>query len=465
MKRKYWIVAALIVLGVGGGYLVYRGVQQRAASASSQYQTEEVVRGNLEAIVGASGTVHSNQSTDINWETTGRIGELSAEIGDEVKAGDLLATLQRNSLPQNMILAEADLITARRNLGNLQDSDKAAADAELARAQAQIALDDAIEFRERKDFARASQTTLDALKADFVLAQDGLDQAKDLFSYFEDKPENDPGRASAMLQYVNAKNARDRSLSNLNYALGRPDSQEIAEADAKIQVADANLKDAEREWERLKDGVDPQDIAAAEARVEAIQSTLDMAYLKAPFGGTITEVNSKIGDQVTPATQTFRIDDLSHLLIDVDVPEVDINRVKIDQPVEIVFDAILNKTFNGIVSEVSRVGKTDQGVVNFMVTIELQDADQDVLTGMTAAVNILTSQLNDVLLLPNRAVRFKDGKRIVYKLLDDGSLEEVPIQIGATSDTNSEIIQSDLKEGDTLVLNPPVEFRSGPPSQ
>jgi HlyD family secretion protein len=464
MKKKYWIVAALVILVIGG-YFVYRGVQQRAESVSSQYQTEKVVRGNLEAIVGATGTVHSNQSTEINWETTGVIGEIPVEIDDKVRAQDLLATLERNSLPQNIILAEADLITAKRNLENLKDSEKAAADAELARAQAQIALDDAIEYRERKDFARASQTTLDALKADFVLAQDGLDNAEDLFSYFEDKPENDPGRASAMLQYVNAKNARDRSLSNLNYALGRPDSQEIAEADAKIEVADANLKDAEREWERLKDGVDPQDIAAAEARVEAIQSTLDMAFLKAPFAGTITEVNSKIGDQVTPATQTFRIDDLSRLLIDVEVPEVDINRVKIGQPVEIVFDAILNKTFNGVVSEVSRVGKTDQGVVNFMVTIELQDADQDVLTGMTAAVNILTSQLNDVLLVPNRAVRFKDGKRIVYKLLDDGSLEEVPVQIGATSDTNSEIIQSDIKEGDTLVLNPPVEFRSGPPSQ
>ena len=464
MKRIYWIVAALVILGIGG-YLVYRGVQQRAGSASSQYQTEKVVRGNLEAIVGATGTVHSNQSSEIYWETTGRIGEIPVEIDDKVREGDLLASLERNSLPQNIILAEADLITAKRNLENLRDSEKAAADAELARAQAQIALDDAIEFRERKDFARASQTTLDALKADFVLAQDGLDNAEDLFSYFEDKPENDPGRASAMLQYVNAKNARDRSLSNLNYALGRPDSQEIAEADAKIEVADANLKDAEREWERLKNGVDPQDIAAAEARVEAIQSTLDMAFLKAPFGGTITEVNSKVGDQIAPTTQTFRIDDLSRLLIDVEVPEVDINRVKIGQPVEIVFDAILNKAFKGIVSEVSRVGKTDQGVVNFMVTIELLDADQDVLPGMTAAVNILTSQLSDVMLVPNRAVRFKDGKRIVYMLLDDGSLKEVPIQIGATSDTNSEIIQSDIKEGDTLVLNPPVEFRSGPPSQ
>ncbi len=464
MKRTYWIGAAIVILGIGG-YLVYRGIQQRGLSASSQYQTEEVVRGNLEAIVGATGTVHSNQSSDINWETTGRIGEISVEIDDEVMAGDQLATLERNSLPQNMILAEADLITAKRNLENLQDSEKAAADSDLALAQAQIALDDALEDREKKDYARASQTTLDALKADFVLAQDGLDQAEDVFSYFKDKPENDAGRASAMLQYVNAKNARDRSLSNLNYALGRPDSQEIAEADAKILVADANLKDAERERERLKDGVDPQDIAAAEARVEAIQSTLDMAFLKAPFNGTITEVNSKVGDQVTPATQTFRIDDLSRLLIDVNVPEVDINRVKIGQPVEIVFDAILNKSFNGVVNEVSRVGKTDQGVVNFMVTIELQDADQDVLTGMTAAVNILTSQLGDVLLVPNRAVRFKDGKRIVYKLLDDGKLEEVTIQIGATSETNSEIIQSDLKEGDTLVLNPPVEFRSGPPSQ
>ena len=461
MKKKYWIIAALVVLG-GVGFLVYRGFQQRSAAAAAQYQTAVVERGTLEAIVGATGMVHSNQSTVVSWETSGQVGEILAAIDEQVQAGDVLATLERSSLPQNMILAEADLITAERNLETLIDSDKAAADADLALAQAQIALDDAIEDREDKDFARASQTTLDALKADLVLAQNGLDDAEDAFSYFEDKPENDAGRASAMLALVNAKNARDRALSNLNYALGRPDSQEIAEADAKIVVADANLKDAEREWERLKNGVDPRDIAAAEARVEAIQVTLDMASLKAPFAGTITQVNSKVGDNVIPGTVSFRLDDLSRLLIDVDIPEVDINRVQIGQPVEIVFDAVLTKTYNGIVSEVSRVGEVAQGVVNFMVTIEIQNPDEDVLPGMTAAINIVVNQLEDVLLVPNRAVRVRDNQRIVYKLKSDGTLEQVPIKIGATSDINSEIMESDLKEGDTLVLNPPVEFTGGP---
>ena len=105
--------------------------------------------------------------------------------------------------------------------------------------------------------------------------------------------------------------------------------------------------------------------------------------------------------------------------------------------------------------------------MDFKVTIELTDEDDMVRPGMTAAVNIVVNQLEDVLLVPNRAVRFQEGKRIVYVLGDNPLMpDQVEIEIGSSSDLYSEVMEGSIKEGDLIVLNPPTEFSppGGPPS-
>ena len=461
-RRLIWIIAAVVVVAaVVTGVILYR---QNQASQNTAYQTLTITRGDLTALVGATGTVRANQTTLLSWQTTGRIQSLDVQVGDMVKKGDVLAQLDPASLPQNIILARADLINAQRALEDLRNSDVSRAQAQLALTQAQKALEDAQENRTNKDYQRASQSTLDQARANYIVAQNQMEKAEENYNVVADRPEDDPVRAALLSQLAAARQSRDRALANLNYLLSTPDEQELAEADARVEVARANLKDAERNWERVKDGPNAQDIAAAEARVEAIQAALELDSLSAPFAGTISAVNSKPGDQVTPGLSSFRLDDLGTLLVDVEIPEVDINRVQLGQPAKLSFDAIQNKEYNGTVTEVGRVGNPSASGVNFTVTIALTDPDESVRPGMTAAVNIVVSQLKDVLLVPNRAVRLRDGQRVVYVLR--GAETEprlVEIEIGATSDTNSEIISGDVLENDLVVLNPPVEFQPGRP--
>jgi HlyD family secretion protein len=217
------------------------------------------------------------------------------------------------------------------------------------------------------------------------------------------------------------------------------------------------------ELERLPD---PDDLAAAQARLQAAQATVDSISLTAPFAGTITEVNTKPGDQVSPGSIAFRLDKLDRLLVDVQVSEVDINSIQAGQPVNLSFDAILDKQYQGVVNQVPTVGDIIQGVVEFNVLVELTDADREVKPGMTAAVNIVVNQLSDALLVPNSAVRVVDGQHVVY-ILEDNQLKEVEITLGASSDTQSQVIDGDLKVGDEIVLNPPQDFfgtnGGGPP--
>jgi HlyD family secretion protein len=275
----------------------------------------------------------------------------------------------------------------------------------------------------------------------------------------------------------------------LNWLKGEPSEFDFEEADAKlvqaqVQLAvaeqewerlkeglspaeaallDARLENAQREYERLKNGPDADDVAALEARIAAAQATLNQASVKAPFPGTITDLQAKPGDQVVPGQAAFRLDDLTRLLVDVRVTEVDINSIKAGQPVVLTFDAILDKEYQGVVTDVGRVGDIAQGVVEFPVTVELTNPDENVRPGMTAAVNIVTDQFEDVLLVPNRAVRLLDGKRVVY-IMEDGRLKPIEITLGASSETMSEVLSGEVKVGDLIVLNPPAVFEeNGPP--
>ena len=459
MKRA--IITIIIIAALAaGGYLFFqsRNVQ---ADAQSLYQTVSLTMGDLTAMVGATGTVRANQSTTINWQTSGRIGKVNVTVGDLVTVNQVLAELDPSTLAQNIILARSDLVTAKRNLENLQDSTVAKSQAEQALADAQKALDDAKTDRFSKNLARVSQATIDSANADLVIAKDSLQKAQENYDKYDHLPENNVLRATAFSRLAAAQQKVDQTQWNLDWLLSTPNTVEVAQADAAIAVAQSKLDDAQREWDRLKNGPDPDDLAAAQAKIDSIQATLSLPKMESPMNGTISDVNAMVGDQVNAGTVSFRIDDLSHMLVDVPVAEVDINRVKVGQPAILTFDAVSGKQYNGKVTDVSSFGTPSNGVVNFTVTVELTDGDDQVHPGMTAAVNITVEQLTNVLLVPNRAVRLQDGKRIVY-ILENGVPTAVEVILGASADTNTQVLSGSVKAGDPVVLNPPTTF--GPPS-
>jgi HlyD family secretion protein len=343
------------------------------------------------------------------------VDAVNVGVGDTVTHDDVLASLDKSSLNQSVILAEADLANAQKALDDLSNSD-------TARAQA----------------ARAVDSAEDAYKK----------------AYNYRKELN--GKITITETYLQF------GVPKVRYTKGYADAETIADADEKLALAEAQLADARRNYERLKNGADPVDVAAAQARVAAAQATLNTTRIVAPFDGTVTQADPTVGDQVSMGTVAFRVDDLSHLLVDVQVSEVDINTVAVGQDATLTFDAVLGRPepYHGKVVQVNQAGVTVQGVVSFTVTVELTDADELVKPGMTAAVNIVVEEVNDVVLIPNRAVRLVNTERVVY-LLVDGKPKQVKVQLGSTSGTDSVLIGGDIKEGDPIILNPP-SFTGGP---
>lgn len=460
MNRRNIAVGLIVVVVVG--FLALRSCGQSQAVASLEsLQTEEISKGSLTASVGATGTVRANQAAVLTFQSSGIVDYVDAEVGDLVERGEVLSELQQTSLQATVILAEADYVAAHRALEDLLESSQAQAAAQLALAEAQDALEDAEYLRRvRQEGYRASGDTLDAARANLVLAQEEVDRAQAVFERVENRPENDPGRALALSNLIAARKKRDSIQRELNWYKGHPSEIEQALLDANVALAEAQLADAMREWERVKDGPNPDDVAAAEARMAAAEATLKTARIEAPFTGTIMHVDLKPGDQVSPGIVAFGLADLSRLLVDVEISEVDINRIEIGQHVNLNFDAVLDQTYSGEVTAIGLSGLVTQGVVSFNVTVELIDADQRIKPGMTAAVNIVVEQMEDVLLVPNRAVRVVDGERTVF-VLEGQELTPLTIELGVSSDTYSQVLDGELEEGDLVVLNPPTNMMMG----
>jgi len=403
-SRRTWIIIGVVAVVL----LVIIFVSTRGGEVVT-FQTTAVERGNLTATVGATGSVRARQSATLIWQTTGIVDTVSASVGDRISRDAVLASLDKASLNQSVILAEADLANAKRSLEDLSNSD-------TARAQALRTLDTAEEA-----YTKAYN---------YRLGLNGKITIADTYLEF--------------------------GVPKVRYIKGYADKETIADADEKLALTEAQLGDARRNYERLKDGVDPVEIAAAEARVAAAQATLNTTYIVAPFDGTVTQADPAVGDQITAGTAAFRIDDLTHLLVDVQVSEVDINTVVVGQNATLTFDAVLGRAepYHGKVVQANQAGITVQGVVSFTVTVELTDADEFVKPGMTAAVNIVVEQVNDVVLIPNRAVRLVDAERVVY-LLVDGQPVKVKVLLGSTSGADSVLVEGEIKEGDPIILNPP----------
>ena len=503
MKKKGLLISGILVVALVAGVLVYRAYASNQVSDTTSLQTATVDRGALTSSLSSSGNTRSGQSATIAWQTSGKVGEITLQPGDLVQGDQELASLDPDTLSTVMIQAKQDLIDAQQALDDLLNSKlqqaqalqaledaQAALDsqkqtaaeessqAQLALAEAQEALEDTQLNRDKMNYPHSTdKLVIEKAETDYLLAKEAYKEALKEYNKVAHKNLTNPERVQALNRLVTAEQAKETAFATYNWYLQGYTAIDIAQADAELAVAKANLvsaqaewdrlktgsssaviamaeatlADAQREWERVKDGAGAEDIAAAEAAVDAAQATLDHAQLLAPFAGTITEVDVKTGDLVDSGETAFRIDDLSSIYIDLEISEYDLASLEVGQPAILEFDAIPDKEYTGEVVEIGMIGTVSSGVVNYPVTVRITQADADILPGMTAAVTITTAEVADALLVPNKAIRTTSGQQTVTVLFE-GQQITVPVTVGLTGDSLSEVISDQLREGDVVVM-------------
>jgi len=352
-------------------------------------------------VISATGEVVPAQWSTLSVAITGIVEEILVDEGGEVEAGQVLLRLEgAEVLEAAVAAAEIELESAQQAYDDLflyADINKAIARDALVAAQEY--LDDAEEEREKKDYDRASPETLDEARANLIIAEDFVTKKEIEYDQVDDRRQDDPIRAEKFAQLAAAKRERNRQQANLNWLLGLPDELEVARADVDLEMAEAQVADAEREWEDIKDdGVDDEDLALVEKRLKNAQSQLDAAKaalddieLKAPFDGTVSSLRVRENEWVIPGQAVILFADFNSLRVETtDLNEIDMAQLKIGQRVSVTFDALPNLVQDGTLTYIAPKASEGSGV-NYTAHIELDEIPQELRWGMTAFVDIEVS--------------------------------------------------------------------------
>jgi membrane fusion protein (multidrug efflux system) len=192
--------------------------------------------------------------------------------------------------------------------------------------------------------------------------------------------------------------------------------------------------------------------------LDVAKEELSKTLVTAPFSGVIISASAKLGDYLLPNAVCFQIIAPTSIMVEAQVDEQDFARVKKGQKCVVAFDAYGDRRFEGYVYRI--VPKTDEATKTSEVFIKLANTPSGLNVGMTTTVNIISSELHDVLLVPRTAVRQFAGSNVVYAV-DGGKVHEVRVNLGATDGKLSEIFGVDIKPGTMIVSQPESELRDG----
>jgi HlyD family secretion protein len=401
--------------------------------------------------IETSGSLDADQLAKLGWKTSGIVDEVNVQVGQQVKAGEVLAILKADSVPANIASAQAELVTAQRNLEDVRSSNLATAQAQVALAEAQSAYDTAKNKVAGLKYDRATPEMIKYAESQLTMAQKAMDKAQSDFNNVSDKTPNDPVYASAYSRLYEAQKAYRSALANLNWYKGTPTDNDVAEKLANFALAEAQLEDAQREWERLKDGPDPSDVAAAQAKVDAAQATVDSMMIIAPFDGQILAVLTSPDNLADSGDAAIVIVNPATLKVEAMVDESDISRVSVGNDAAITMDTLPDTTLTGHVSMIDPIGSSISGLVKYTVVVTLDPTDISPLFGATTDVTLITSDPRTMLAVPLGAVATDTSGEYVLRVTTNGGVERVNV-VSDSIQGDLVAVTGDLKEGDQVQL-------------
>jgi HlyD family secretion protein len=454
-KRKMILVlvgAFVLIALVVGGIVWSKG-------GTVTVQTTKVVRGDLAAIVTASGEIKPPPAdlANVNASSVGKITEIDIKEGDTVKKGQLLLKTEAIQANASVDAQKATVASAKSDVDQMAAS------------------------------VQAQQAALNSAKANVQTAQANLVRAQEEFKRGQD----------LLRDKLIAQNEYDTRLNNVKVAQAtlEADQAAVVQSGAQLQVANFNLDSA-----RAK-------VAMQEAQLASAVDVRDKTIYSAPLDGIVTSLPVHVGENVVPGIQNtvgsllYQISDLAVITAEVKVDETDIVNVKLGQPAEVTIDAIPNKTFKGKVTEIgqSAVGRTSgttsgtsttttEEAKDFKVVVTLDSPPPGMRPGLSATAKITTATRQNAVTVPIQALSVrtrrqleeeerssKGGKGKVVQaataapsaaekdkekeeiqgvfLLKDGRAVFTPVESGIMGQSDVEVIKG-VQAGDQIVSGP-----------
>jgi HlyD family secretion protein len=446
-KKSIFITIIVLLAAVA---LVFVGSQLMGgnqANAAEGIQTVVVERSTLRASVDATGSVAPETRLELNFKSaSGRVAEIMVKEGDQVEAGEVLARLETADLEQALIQAQASLAISEAQLAQTEEGASAE---DLASAQA--ALESALADYEEVQ-AGPSQEDITVAKADMEKARIALEKAQADYDRISWQAGIGATAQASTLQQASVDYERARAQYELT--VDRPTDSELKQAEAQIAQARATLADHEEK-------PTPEELTIVRAQVTQARSTLtqaqlnlDEATLVAPFAATVADVNIEVGQIVNSGTPVIVLTDPTSYYVDLYIDETEIGQVQVGQPVVITPDAFPNEEIEGEVTAIKSIGTVSGGIVTYEVRVEIVPTEVPIRPDMTASATVVVEEKENVLLIPNRAIR-REGDVMYVEVLDPSGgteVRRVAIATGVSNDAATEVTVG-LEEGDVVVTS------------
>ena len=388
MKKKLTLIITICLVGIG----IVLGMELTGCASPEATPSEIVVvtRGDIVRTVLVDGNLEMPNKADLSFGATGTVTEVLVDKGDSVAEGQILARLDARSLELSVEIAQAQYETAQINLMKTI----------------------------YPHYTKTWGTDMPGVWLALDEAQDNLTQAQELLN------DGSIEEAQVLLDLIegNLSKAEEKSLAS---PWQLPWSVKLLEL--QVDIARANL--------------------------DATKLNLEKAVIVAPFDGVVADITITEGKDVsaaTLATPAISLVDTSEIELRGFIDEIDIALVQLGQEANILLDALPDEEVKGEVAFISLVGAIQAGVVSYDTTITLENPVEELRDGMTATAEVIIERRDDVLFIPNRALRGTWENPKVLVLVDE-QVEEREITLGLTDGINTEVL-SGLEEGEKVEL-------------
>ncbi|MCL4506880.1 MAG: efflux RND transporter periplasmic adaptor subunit [Chloroflexi bacterium] len=473
---------------------------QRTGNGQGTGQRVKVTSGTISNHIIGTGTVVARSTAQLAFSHSGTVKTVNVKVGDQVKAGQVLATIDTSDLeltarqqyanyinaqasysqtiagptPENLQAAQAAVISAQAAYTTaLQGSTSAALGSAYAQVKsAQAALDQLSVAPSRYDVASAQANMLNA-KAALDSAQAAYDSA------FKRNPAG-IGGTSAGLNLEQATNNYNAAKAAYDKLFEPATASAVSSAKAQVASAQANLVNLEPTQQKVASALQTLEQAKAslanltptDTAILQAKSKMDQAYLAwqqaekavtdstltAPFDGMVATVNIDVGDSAATGA-AIEVADFTVPQFEVSVDESDLGNVKVGENAIVQLQTYPNLQIPGKVERVDAAGKTTGNIVTFQVYVSISNTKQTdgasptILLGMSGTSQIETQRADNATLVPDNAliVDTQTQTYSVQRLNADGSMSTVPITIGFRG-TNEVQALSGVKPGDTLLI-------------
>ena len=393
-KRRLFYGGSFTAVGLLAGVYLLAG----SASAGADFDPTSIAtveRGTMTRSVVATGKIEPITKVEVKSKANGIIEALRVDVGDVITPGQVLVELDKETLAARLREARANLQAATAGLRGAE----AAFEKNIVEAEGpdvQVA---------RRNYERAQ-----ALHADRLLPQSGLDESRGAFEVAEN---------------------RQRSAKS-----------QLVVAHAKVAEAEAN-------------------VAQSRAAVERAEEELRNATIRSPLHGMVLTRDVEIGSPVSSilnmgsaASLVMTVGDIERVFVRGKVDEADVGRVKLGQPARISVETFKDRTFEGKVTQISPIGVERDNVTTFEVEVSIDNPGSALKANMTANAEIVLEEHPNVLIVPEAAIVYDAGKNPFVEVPDAaaaGGRRRVAVKLGVGSGTRTEIV-SGVKAGDRVLL-------------